>query len=161
MAQVQTRTPQVGEQAPDFTLPDTDRKLVSLHDLRGKTIVLAFFPAAFSSVCTAELCTFRDSLAQLNRVNGQVVGISVDLPYSLQRFKEAERLEFPLLSDFDRTVIREYGVVDDNFGGFTSGVARRAVFVIDREGKVAWEWVADKPSQQPDYGEVLRVTETL
>lgn len=161
MAQVQTRTPQVGEQAPDFTLPDTDRKLVSLHDLRGKTIVLAFFPAAFSSVCTAELCTFRDSLAQLNRVNGQVVGISVDLPYSLQRFKEAERLEFPLLSDFDRTAIQEYGVVDDNFGGFTSGVARRAVFVIDREGKIAWEWVADKPSQQPDYGEVLRVTETL
>jgi len=161
MAQVQTPIPQTGEQAPDFTLPDTDRQPVSLRDFRGKTAILAFFPAAFSSVCTSELCTFRDSLTQLNRANAQVLGISVDLPYSLKRFKEAEGLNFPLLSDFDRRVIRDYGVVDEHFSGFTSGVARRSVFVIHPSGKIVWEWLADVPSQQPDYDQVTEAVEQV
>lgn len=155
MAQVQARTPQVGEQAPHFTLTDTDMQPVSLHDFQGKTVILAFFPAAFSGVCTKEMCTFRDSLAQLNQANAQVLGISVDLPYSLKQFKEAQSINFPLLSDFDRQAIGEYGVVDNNFKGFTSGLAKRSVFVIDPSGTITWEWVADQPGQQPDYQAVL------
>jgi peroxiredoxin len=159
MAQVQTETPRVGGKAPDFTLLDTDRQSVSLSDFQGKTVILVFFPAAFSSVCTAELCTFRDSMAQLNQASAVVLGISVDLPWSLKEFKKAQGLEFPLLSDYDRTVIERYGVADRNFNGFTSGVARRSVFVIDHSGTIRWEWLADKPSEQPDYGAVLRATQ--
>ncbi|MBV9280817.1 MAG: peroxiredoxin [Chloroflexi bacterium] len=159
MVDTRIHTPQVGEQAPDFTLNDTERQPISLHDYRGQTVVLVFFPAAFSSVCTKEVCAFRDSLAQLNRSNVQVLGISVDLPYSLREFRRAQNLNFPLLSDFDRVAISDYGVVDNSFNGYVTGVARRSVFVVDPNGAVAWEWLADSPGQQPDYTEVLRVAE--
>jgi peroxiredoxin len=155
MAQVQTRTPQVGEKAPDFTLLDSEKQPVSLRDFQGRTVVLAFFPAAFSSTCTKELCTFRDSLARLNKANAQVLGISVDLPFALREFKKAQTLNFPLLSDYDRKAINDYGVVDNDFSGFVSGVARRAVFVIDPSGTIVWEWLADTPGMQPDYDQVL------
>jgi len=162
MVQTQTeRTPEVGDQAPDFTLLDTEQKPVSLHDFRGETVVLAFFPAAFSGTCTKEMCAFRDSLAQFNHANAQVLGISVDLPFTLRKFKEANGLDFPLLSDFDHKVIEEYGVVNNNFLGFSGGVAKRAVFVVDGTGKVAWEWVSAEPGMEPDYAKVLQVTEDL
>jgi peroxiredoxin len=102
------------------------------------------------------MCAFRDSLAQLNQANAQVLGISVDLPYSLRQFAQAQNLQFPLLSDFDRAVISDYGVVNNNFNGFVTGVARRAVFVIDGDGKVTWEWLSDSPAEQPDYEQVLQ-----
>ncbi len=156
MTQVHSASPQVGEQAPDFTLNDTNFKPVSLHDLRGKTVILAFFPAAFSSTCTLELCSFRDHLASLNEAKVEVVGISVDLPFSLQRFKVEQKLAFPLLSDFDRTAIQDYGVVDDKFKGYSSGVAQRSVFVVDPEGKITWQWISEHQGQVPEYGEVLR-----
>src|SRR5437588_10852420 len=105
MAQVQTQTPDVGDTAPDFTLLDSNRNAVSLGDFKGKTVILLFFPAAFSGVCTKELCTFRDSMSRLNEANAQVLGISVDLPWALKEFKKSQGLEFPLLSDFDRQVI--------------------------------------------------------
>jgi peroxiredoxin len=161
MATVQAKTPQVGEQAPDFTLTDTDMQPVSLHDFHGKTVILAFFPAAFSSGCTKEMCTFRDSLTQLNQANAQVLGISVDLPYSLKRFKETESINFPLLSDFDHRAIQAYGVVDNNFRGFTSGLAKRSVFVIDPSGTISWEWAANSPGEQPDYSQVLDAAEQI
>src|SRR5438552_16777558 len=99
----------VGSKAPDFTLISDDRQPVTLSAARGRAVVLAFFPAAFSSVCTKELCTFRDSLASLNRANAQVYGISVDTFFTLKAFHDAERLTFPLLSDFNKQVIRDYG----------------------------------------------------
>src|SRR5579875_3237167 len=132
--------PAIGTDAPDFTLPDTEQKSVSLHDFRGQTVVLVFFPAAFSGACTAEMCAFRDSLSQFNDANAQVLGISVDLPYALRKFKDENRIAFPLLSDFDHEVIETYNIVNHNFSGFTSGVAKRAVFVIDQKGKITWEW---------------------
>ena len=161
MAQVQTKTPQVGEKALDFTLPDSERKPVSLHDFQGQTVLLAFYPAAFSSTCTKELCSFRDSLARLNKANAQVLGISVDLPFALREFKKAQNLNFPLLSDFYHTVINDYGVVDNDFNGFVSGVARRAVFVIDPSGTISWEWLADTPGMQPDYNQVIEAASTV
>lgn len=155
MVETRTHVPQVGEQAPDFSLKDTNMQPLSLHDFQGQPVILAFFPAAFSSTCTKELCTFRDSLARLNRANAQVLGVSVDLPYALKQFQEAQNLNFPLLSDFDHIAISDYGIIDNNFKGYVTGVARRAVFVVDSSGAIAWEWVADDPSEQPSYDEVI------
>src|SRR5579872_6623194 len=147
--------PKVGDLAPDFTLNDTSWKPISLSSCRGHTIILAFFPAAFSGVCTTELSTFGQNLSTLRELDAHVLGISVDLPYTLKRFKQEEQLSFALMSDFDRVVIPQYGVVDDDFNGFHSGVARRSVFVIDRDGRIAWRWICENQGQQPDYAEIL------
>jgi peroxiredoxin len=146
---------EVGQEAPDFTLPDQDLKPWSLSGLRGRTVVLAFFPAAFTPVCTKEMCTFRDQLGQFNQLDAQVLGISVDSPFTLKAFAEANRLNFPLLSDYRREVIRLYGVVHQDFVGLEGfAAAKRAVFVVDREGRVAYRWVSEDPRKEPDYGRV-------
>src|SRR6059036_2528792 len=100
----------VGSKAPDFTLISDDRQPVTLSALRGRPVVLAFFPAAFSSVCTKELCTFRDSLARLNAAKAQVLGVSVDTFFTLKAFQADQKLTFSLLSDFNKQAIRDYGV---------------------------------------------------
>src|SRR5579872_7572095 len=99
----------VGSKAPDFTLMNQDRQPVTLSANRGKPVVLAFFPAAFSSVCTKELCTFRDSMAKLNAAKAQVYGISVDTFFTLKAFHDQQHFTFPLLSDFNKQTIRDYG----------------------------------------------------
>src|SRR3989337_4501722 len=96
----------VGKEAPDFMLPDTDRKSRKLSEFRGKKLVLAFFPGAFTSVCTKEMCTLRDSMARFNNLKAQVVGVSVNDPWSNSGFADANRLEFPLLSDHNREVVK-------------------------------------------------------
>lgn len=142
----------VGSQAPDFTLPNQDRQPVTLHDETAKTnVVLAFFPAAFSSVCTKELCTFRDQLGPLNHLaKAQVYGISIDTPFALKAFASAERLQFPLLSDFNKDVIRAYDVVNPDMIGL-KGIAKRAVFVIDRAGTIRYREVLDDARNEPSY----------
>src|SRR5688572_27859784 len=114
---------EVGSKAPDFTLPNQDREAVTLSQQKGRPVVLAFFPAAFSSVCQKELCTFRDALSQLNKANAQVYGISVDTFFSLKAFGDQQRLTFPLLSDFNKQVIRDYGVFNDEMIGL-KGIAK-------------------------------------
>jgi peroxiredoxin len=142
----------VGSKAPEFTLPNQDRQPVALRDEVAKgNVVLAFFPAAFSSVCTKELCTFRDQLGPLNHLaKAQVFGISVDTPFSLKAFANAERLQFPLLSDFNKDVIRAYDVMNPDMIGL-KGIAKRAVFVIDREGTVRYREVLDDARNEPSY----------
>src|SRR5438477_9152333 len=112
----------VGSKAPEFTLTSHERQPVTLSALRGKPVVLAFFPAAFSSVCTKELCTFRDSLAKLNAAKARVFGISVDTFFTLKAFHDQEHLTFPLLSDFNKEVIRAYGVFNEDMIGL-KGIA--------------------------------------
>src|SRR5919199_5694138 len=114
----------VGSKAPDFTLTNQDRQPVTLSQQRGAPVVLAFFPAAFSSVCTKELCTFRDSLAKLNQARAKVYGISVDTFFTLKAFGDQQGLTFPLLSDFNKQVIREYGVYNEDMIGL-HGIAKR------------------------------------
>src|SRR5262245_61047719 len=114
----------VGTQAPDFTLTDQERQPVTLSALRGRPVVLAFFPAAFSSVCTKELCTFRDSLARLNDAKAQVFGISVDTFFALKAFHTDQQLTFPLLSDFNKQAIRDYGAFNEDMIGL-EGIAKR------------------------------------
>ena len=150
----------VGSKAPDFTLTNQDREKVTLSQLRGKPVVLAFFPAAFSSVCTKELCTFKDSMAQLGKANAQVFGISVDTFFALKAFQDQQQLTFPLLSDFNKTVIRDYGVFNEDMIGL-KGIAKRATFVIDKDGIVRHAEVLEDARNEPDYQKVLGAVAAL
>lgn len=145
----------VGERAPEFTLPDTERQPVRLADFRGKKVVLAFYPGAFTKVCRKELCVLRDMLADLEGLDAQVVGISVDSPFANAAFAAANRLGFPLLSDHTRDVSRRYGGVHEDFAGLTGySVSKRAAFVVDPQGIVRYSWVSDDPGAEPPYVEI-------
>jgi len=144
----------VGMQAPDFTLVDHDRQKVTLSELRGARVVLAFFPGAFSSVCTKELCTFRDSLHRLAAANAKVLGISVDTFFTLKAFHDQQQFPFPLLCDFNKQTIRDYGVFNEDMIGL-KGIAKRAVFVIDQDGIVRHREVLEDARNEPDYERVF------
>jgi glutaredoxin-dependent peroxiredoxin len=150
----------VGSKAPDFSLMNEERQPVKLSDQRGRPVVLAFFPAAFSSVCTKELCTFRDSLARLNEAKAQVYGISVDTFFTLKAFHDQQGYTFPLLSDFNKQVIRDYGVFNEDMIGL-KGIAKRAVFVIDKDGVVRHREVLDDARNEPDYDAVFGTLASL
>ncbi len=146
---------QVGQLAPDATLVSAERKALKLVELRGKPTVLAFFPGAFTSVCTKEMCTFRDGMAKFNDLKAQVIGISVDSPFAQKAFGDHNGLNFTLLSDFNREAVRAFEVEDRNFvNGLLPGVAKRSVFVLDKGGRVAYKWVSDNPGVEPNYAEV-------
>ncbi len=146
-----------GDKAPVFTLPDTDKKLRSLGEFLRKKTVLAFYPGAFTGVCTKEMCTFRDSLAALGTLNAQVVGISVDSPYANKAFGEANKLGFPLLSDFTRAVSKQYAGLTEDFGGIKGYTAsKRSVFILDAQGVVQYAWITDDPGVEPPYEEVKK-----
>jgi peroxiredoxin len=150
----------VGTKAPDFTLMNQDREPVTLSEQKGRPVVLAFFPAAFSPVCTTELCTFRDNLEQLNRVHAQVYGISIDTFWTLKAYQKSQELTFPLLSDFNKDVIGDYGVFNPDLIGL-KGVAKRAVFVIDKDGVVQYSEVLEDARNEPDYGKVMATVASL
>ena len=151
----------VGAKAPDFTLMNQDREPVTLSEqLKQGPVVLAFFPAAFSSVCTKEMCTFRDAASQLNNVNAKVLGISVDTFFAQKAWADAQHLNFPLLSDFNKTVIRQYDVVNPDMIGLKD-ISKRAVFVIDRNGVVRHREVLDDARNEPDYGKVTQALASL
>src|SRR4051794_32779195 len=142
---------EVGSKAPDFTLNNHDRQPVTLSAQRGRPVILAFFPAAFSSVCEKELCTLRDDLGRLDAVkNAQVYGISVDTFFTLKAFHDQQKFTFPLLSDFNKQVIREYGVFNEDMIGL-KGIAKRAVFLIDREGVLRYREVLEDARLEPNY----------
>ena len=144
----------VGSKAPDFTLMNENREPVTLSSQKGHPVVLAFFPAAFSGTCTKELCTFRDSMAKLNNAKAQVYGISVDTFFTLGAFKKEQNLNFPLLSDFNKDVIQAYGVFNPDMIGL-KGIAKRATFVIDKDGVIRHAEVQDDARNEPDYGKVF------
>ena len=145
----------VGSKAPEFALFDTNNKSRSLSEFRGKNIVLAFYPGAFTGVCTKELCTFRDAMSNFNNLNAQVVGISVDAPFANKAFATQNNLQFPLLSDYSREVSKEYGGVHEDFAGMKGySVSKRAVFIIDAKGNVKYMWVSENPGVEPDYNAI-------
>lgn len=152
----------VGEKAPDFTLPDTDRKPRRLSEFFGRKLVLAFFPGAFTSVCTREMCAFRDSMTKLDQMKAQVVGVSVNDPWSNKGFAERNLLTFPLLSDYNRDTIRLYGIELRDFAGLKGySVAKRSVFVIDKNGVVRYRWISEDPGVEPNYAEVERILDQI
>lgn len=147
----------VGQKAPDFTLVDTDRKSHSLAEFAGKKTVLVFYPGAFTGVCTKEMCSFRDSLAELNDLSAQVVGISVDAPAANKGFADVNKLTFPLLSDYERSAVRAYDIEQIDFAGLKGyTTAKRSVFVLDQQGTVKFAWISDNPAVEPDYDEVKK-----
>jgi peroxiredoxin len=151
----------LGAKAPDFTLPNQDRQPVTLsEELKSGPVVLAFFPAAFSGTCTKEMCTFRDSIAALDRASARVLGISVDTFFALKAWADAQHFRFPLLSDFNKTVIRDYGVFNEEMIGL-KGIAKRAVFVIDRSGVIRYREVLDDARNEPDYSKVREAIANL
>jgi len=133
---------------------DQDRHPVTLSASRGRPVVLAFFPGAFSSTCTDELCTFNGRMSRLNKANAQVYGISVDTFFTLKAFKDAQGLNFSLLSDFNKTAIRDYGVFNEDMIGL-KGIAKRAVFVLDKDGMVRHREVLEDARNEPDYQKAL------
>lgn len=144
----------VGAKAPDFTLMDQDRKPVTLSAaLQTGPVVLAFFPAAFSSTCESEMCTFRDSIATLDRSKAQVLGISTDTFFALKAWADQQQFTFPLLSDYNKDVITQYGVANPDMIGLKN-IAKRAVFVLDQRGVVRHREVLDDAREEPDYGAV-------
>ncbi|MGC8565227.1 MAG: peroxiredoxin [Thermoplasmata archaeon] len=145
----------IGDEAEDFSLPDQNLKMKRLSDFYGKNILLAFFPGAFTSVCTKEMCTFRDSIAKFNKFNAKVFGISVDPPFSLNAFAKYNNLNFDLLSDFNKEVCNTYAGLHEDFAGIKGlKASKRAVFIIGKDKKIKYVWISEDPGKEPDYNEI-------
>ena len=141
---------QVGSQAPDFALKSNKMADVKLSELRGNNVLLLFVPLAFTKVCTGELCSMRDGLKDYEGLNCKVFGVSTDSPFALNAWAEKEGYNFPLLSDFNKTVARDYQTLYDDLMGF-KGVCKRSAYVIDREGKVRYAEVLDNAGNVPNF----------
>ncbi len=143
----------------DFQLHDQDRKQRSLQEFLGKKVVLAFFPGAFTGVCTKEMCTFRDSMQTLP---GQVVAISVNDPFSNKGFAETHHLQFPILSDYTRETIKNLNIFHNDFAGLKGyTAAKRSIFVLDEKGVVRYKWVSEDPTKEPNYEEIKNTLSKL
>ncbi|HYM94919.1 MAG TPA: redoxin domain-containing protein [Chitinophagaceae bacterium] len=140
-----------GQKAPGFTLYDSEKKQVSLSDLNGQNVLLLFFPLAFTSTCTKELCSVRDNINMYNNANAKVFGISVDSLHTLARYKADQQLNFSLLSDFNKEVSSAYGSIYETFGYGMKGVSKRSAFVIDKNGIVRYAQVLENASEIPDF----------
>ena len=144
-------TLQIGDLAPSFTLKSTDMTDVSLGDFENRKVVLLFFPFAFSGVCTTEMCQMRDNYGMYEKLNAQIIGISVDSPFTLKKFKEENNLSFPLLSDFNKSVSQSYGAFYDVIPIGLKGVAKRAAFIIDENGKIQYQEILENAGNLPNF----------
>ena len=152
----------IGKSAPDFTLKNTEKSDVSLSDYKGKTVILAFYPGAFTGVCDNEMCAFQDNFSKLGNSNTAVIGISVDSPWANAEFAKKYNLEFELLSDIDREVVNAYDAKFVGLGGIEGYVsANRVVIVIDSEGIIKHRWVAENPGVEPDYDAIIKLAESI
>jgi glutaredoxin-dependent peroxiredoxin len=142
---------QVGQAAPDFSLFDSDKNKVSLSEQKGHSVLLLFFPQAFTGVCTTELCAIRDDIARYNDANARVFGISVDSLFTLAKFKETQQYNFPLLSDFNKDTSAAYGCLYDTFVFDMKGVSKRSAFVVDKDGVVRYAQVLESAGDMPDF----------
>lgn len=142
---------QQGQAAPEFSLYNTEKNKVSLSDYKGKNVLILFFPQAFTGVCTNELCSVRDTLDTYTNLHAEVVGISVDSLFTLAKFKEDQKYNFPLLSDFNKEVSQAYGAFYDDFVFDMKGVSRRAAFVVDKQGVVQYAEVLESAGDLPNF----------
>ena len=152
----------VGQAAPDFTLHETPQQQRSLSEYRGKNVVLAFFPGAFTGVCTTEMCALRDRIDQFGSMNAEVIGITVDPPFAQSAWKAANNVDYTFLSDYNREVVNAYDVALNGLAGMQGYVAaKRAVTIIDKDGVVRYHWVSESPGVEPDYAEVQAAVAAL
>ena len=143
---------EVNQKMIDFQLPDQNRKPRDLKEFQGKKVILAFFPGAFTGVCTKEMCTFRDSMQQLP---GTVLAVSVNDPFTNKAFADANRLPFPILSDYAREVVKKLNIFHNDFAGLKGYVAaKRSIFLLDQNGVIRYRWVSEDPTKEPDYEEI-------
>lgn len=152
---------QVGQAAPDFTLVDTEKNKVTLSEQKGQNVLLLFFPLAFTGVCTTELCNIRDNIAVYNNSNAKVFGISVDSPFTLGKFKEEQKLNFSLLSDFNKNVAASYGALYETFVLDMKGVAKRSAFVVDKDGIVRYAEVLESAGDLPNFSAIQDTLKSL
>jgi len=150
-----------GKKAPNFTLYNSEKRQVSLEDFKGKNVVIHFFPMAFTGTCTEQLCTMRDDLASYKDLGAEVLGISVDSPFTLAKFKEEQEYNFDLLSDFNKEISPEYGAFYEEFALGLKGVSKRAAFLVDKEGTVQYAEVLEDASKLPNFDKVKEVLTNL
>ena len=150
-----------GQQAPDFSLYDSDKNKIALSELKGSTILLLFFPQAFTGVCTKELCSVRDNISLYNNANAKVLGISVDSIFTLNKYKEDQQLNFSLLSDFNKEVSALYDSIYHDWILDMKGVSKRSAFVIDKEGIVQYAEVLESSGDVPDFAKIQEVLEKI
>lgn len=151
----------VGQKAPDFSLFSSDKQKVTLSELKGKNVLLLFFPQAFTGVCTKELCSIRDNMNTYTSLNADVLGISVDSVFTLAKFKEEQQYNFPLLSDFNKEVSLDYGSLYHDWIFDMKGVSKRSAFLVDKNGIVQYAEVLENPGEQPDFKAIDAVLSTL
>lgn len=153
---------EIGSKAPNFSLLDTERKLRTLGEFLDKNLVLVFYPGAFTSVCTQEMCTLRDSITRFEELSSGVVGISVNDPFTNAAFAERNGIGFPLLSDYTRETAKAYDVLMENFAGMSGyTAAKRSVFIVDKEGIIRYKWVSEDPAVEPDYQAIQKALEEV
>ena len=146
----------IGDRAPEFELVDTELKMRKLSEFKGKKVVLSFFVAASSPVCTTEMCTFRDRLNEISNLGAQVIGISNDGPFANKAFAEKFNLNYPVLGDYKSKTIRDYDILMPDLlhvKGYDA--AKRSIFILDENGTVSYKWVSESPLVEPNYQEII------
>ncbi|HXL57624.1 MAG TPA: redoxin domain-containing protein [Chitinophagaceae bacterium] len=150
-----------GQKAPDFSLYSSEKSKITLSELKDQNILLLFFPAAFTGTCTKELCSVRDNISLYNDVHAKVFGISVDSVYSLAKYKEEQKLNFSLLSDFNKDASIAYGCLYDTFSYGMKGVSKRSAFVIDKNGIVQYAEVLEKATDLPNSEAIQKILRSI
>ncbi len=146
----------IGERAPEFELVDTELKMRKLSEFKGKKVVLSFFVAASSPVCTTEMCTFRDRWDEISNLGAQVIGISNDGPFANKAFAEKFNLNYPVLGDYKSKTIRDYDILMPDLlhvKGYDA--AKRSIFILDENGTIRYKWVSESPLVEPNYQEII------
>ena len=152
----------LNETAPDFNLKNTEKNDIALSSFKGKTVVLAFYPGAFTGVCDTEMCSLRDSMNSFNDLNATVLGISVDSPWANAEFAKKYEINFNLLSDYNRDVSKAYDMIFNGLGGLEGyECSNRGVIIIDGEGLIQYRWVAENPGVEPNYSEIIEKVKSL
>ena len=152
----------LNETAPNFNLKNTEKNDIALSSYKGKTVVLAFYPGAFTGVCDTEMCSLRDSMSSFNDLNATVLGISVDSPWANAEFAKKYEINFNLLSDYNRDVSKAYDMIFNGLGGLEGyECSNRGVLIIDGEGLIQYRWVAENPGVEPNYSEIIEKVKSL
>ena len=152
----------LNETAPDFNLKNTEKNDIALSSYKGKTVVLAFYPGAFTGVCDNEMCSLRDSMNSFNDLNATVLGISVDSPWANAEFAKKYEINFNLLSDYNRDVSKAYNMIFNGLGGLEGyECSNRGIIIIDGQGLIQYRWVAENPGVEPNYSEIIEKVKSL
>ncbi len=151
----------IGDTAPPFTLKSSEKKSVALSDYAGKNVIILFFPLAFTSTCTAELCSMRDRKSDYDALNAEILAISVDSLFTLARFKEEQGYNFPMLSDWNKEVSAAYGTIYDEFVFGMKGVSKRSAFLVDKEGKIRYAEVLENAGELPNFAAINETLQAL